>query len=232
MSRTAYRVGHAVVSPMARLLWRPTITGTENVPGTGGVVLASNHLSFIDSFAIPIVAPRPVSFLAKSDYFTGTGVGGALRRGFFESIDAIPVDRHSSRAAQESLDAALGVLRDGRAFGIYPEGTRSRDGRLYKGRTGVAWLALTAGVPVVPVGLRGTDLVQPVGSRFPRPRVPVTVRFGEPIRPDAYRDLPAGRARRQLTDEVMDAIAALSGQERADGYNELPPESTGAAVGI
>ena len=138
------------------------------LPTTGGVILASNHLSFIDSFAIPIVAPRPVSFLAKSEYFTGRGVGGAVRRWFFEAIESIPVDRHSSRAAQESLDAALAVLRAGRAFGIYPEGTRSRDGRLYKGRTGVAWLALTAGVPVVPVGLRGTDEVQPIGSSFPR----------------------------------------------------------------
>jgi 1-acyl-sn-glycerol-3-phosphate acyltransferase len=232
VSRAAYAASHAVIAPTAKLLWRPTISGSENVPAAGGVILASNHLSFIDSFAIPIVAPRPVSFLAKSDYFTGTGVGGALRRGFFETINAIPVDRHSSRAAQESLDSALAVLRDGRAFGIYPEGTRSRDGRLYKGRTGVAWLALTADVPVVPVGLRGTDEVQPVGSSFPRLGAHVTVRFGQPIRPDAYRDLPAGRARRQLTDEVMDAIAALTGQERADGYNELPPESSGAAVGI
>jgi 1-acyl-sn-glycerol-3-phosphate acyltransferase len=232
VSRTSYRVSHAVVAPAAKLLWRPTVTGTENVPLTGGVVLASNHLSFIDSFAIPIVAPRPVSFLAKSEYFTGSGFGGALRRGFFESTNAIPVDRHSSRAAQESLDSALAVLRAGRAFGIYPEGTRSRDGRLYKGRTGVAWLALTAGVPVVPVGLRGTDEVQPVGRSFPRIGAHVTVRFGEPIRPDGYRDLPAGKARRQLTDEVMEAVAALSGQDRADGYNELPPESPGAAVGI
>lgn len=231
MSRLAYRVGHLIVAPTSKLVWRPTVTGTENVPRSGGVILASNHLSFIDSFAIPIVAPRPVSFLAKSDYFTGTGVGGAVRRGFFRTIGAIPVDRHSSRAAQESLDAALEVLRDGRAFGIYPEGTRSRDGRLYKGRTGVAWLALTAGVPVVPVGLQGTDQVQPVGSSFPRP-ARVTVAFGPPITPDRFADLPAGRARRLLTDEVMDAIAALSGQERAEGHNELPPESTGAAVGI
>ena len=231
MSRLGYRVGHLAVAPLAKLVWRPTVTGTGNVPATGGVILASNHLSFIDSFAIPIVAPRPVSFLAKSDYFTGRGVGGAVRRGFFEASEAIPVDRHSSRAAQESLDAALEVLRAGRAFGIYPEGTRSRDGRLYKGRTGVAWLALTAGVPVVPVGLVGTDRVQPVGSSFPRP-ADVRVSFGRPIRPDAYRDLPAGRARRLLTDEVMDAIAALTGQERAEVHNELPPESTGAAVGI
>ncbi len=232
MSRATYWASHAVIAPTAKLLWRPTISGTENVPATGGVILASNHLSFIDSFAIPIVAPRPVSFLAKADYFTGTGVGGALRRGFFESTNAIPVDRHSSRAAQESLDAALAVLRDGRAFGIYPEGTRSRDGRLYKGRTGVAWLALTADVPVVPVGLRGTDEVQPVGGSFPRLGAQVTVRFGAPIHPDGHRGQPAGRARRELTDEVMDAIATLSGQVRAEGYNELPPESSGAAVGI
>jgi 1-acyl-sn-glycerol-3-phosphate acyltransferase len=231
VSATPYRLSHGVVAPLSKLLWRPTITGTENVPRGGGVILASNHLSFIDSFAIPIAAPRPVSFLAKSEYFTGTGVSGAIRRGFFEGSNAIPVDRHSSRAAQESLDAALEVLRAGRAFGIYPEGTRSRDGRLYKGRTGVAWLALTAGVPVVPVGLAGTEAVQPVGASFPR-LARVRVSFGRPVSPEPYAAMPAGKARRLLTDEVMDAIAALSGQERADTYNELPPDSTGAAVGI
>jgi 1-acyl-sn-glycerol-3-phosphate acyltransferase len=219
------------VVPLARVLWRPTITGVDNVPRTGGVLLASNHLSFIDSFAIPISAPRPVSFLAKSDYFTGTGVGGAVRRSFFEGIDAIPVDRHSSRAAQESLDTALAVLQAGGAFGIYPEGTRSRDGRLYRGRTGVAWLSLKAAVPVVPVGLVGTDQVQPVGASLPR-LAKVAVAFGTPVLPGRYAGVPAAKARRLLTDEVMDAIAALTGQERADGYNELPPSSSGAAVGI
>jgi 1-acyl-sn-glycerol-3-phosphate acyltransferase len=231
VSARSYRISHSVVAPLSKAIWRPTITGTENVPPTGGVLIASNHLSFIDSFAIPIAAPRPVAFLAKSDYFTGTGVSGAVRRAFFANSNAIPVDRHSSRAAQESLDAALRVLQEGRGFGIYPEGTRSRDGRLYKGRTGVAWLALTAGVPVVPVGLVGTDLVQPIGASFPR-LARVRVSFGRPIYPASFADLPAGKARRLLTDEVMDAIAALSGQERADTYNELPPESTGAAVGI
>jgi 1-acyl-sn-glycerol-3-phosphate acyltransferase len=231
VSTTSYRLSHGVVAPLSKALWRPTITGTAHVPLTGGVLLASNHLSFIDSFAIPIAAPRPVSFLAKADYFTGTGVGGAIRRGFFEGSNAIPVDRHSSRAAQESLDAALAVLRAGGAFGIYPEGTRSRDGRLYKGRTGVAFLALTAGVPIVPVGLVGTDEVQPVGASFPR-LARVRVSFGRPISPEPYAGLPAGKGRRLLTDEVMDAIAGLSGQVRADVYNELPPESTGAAVGI
>ena len=231
MSARSYRLSHGVVAPLSKLVWRPTITGTGNVPLTGGLLLASNHLSFIDSFAIPIAAPRPVSFLAKSDYFTGTGVTGAIRRGFFEGSNAIPVDRRSSRAAQESLDAALLVLRDGRAFGVYPEGTRSRDGRLYKGRTGVAWLALTAGVPIVPVGLVGTDRVQPIGASFPR-LARVRVSFGRPNSPRPYADMPAGKARRLLTDQVMDAIAGLSGQVRADTYNELPPEATGVAVGI
>ncbi|HYN30120.1 MAG TPA: lysophospholipid acyltransferase family protein [Dermatophilaceae bacterium] len=231
MSARTYRVGWTLAVPLARALWQPTVTGTEHIPRTGGVLLASNHLSFIDSFAIPMAAPRRVSFLAKSDYFAGTGAAARVRRAVFEAIDAIPVDRESSRAAQESLDAALAVLREGRAFGIYPEGTRSRDGRLYRGRTGVAWLALTAGVPVVPVGLRGTDAVQPIGARFPK-REHVSVAFGAPVRPEPYADLPAGRARRHLTDAVMDAIAGLSGQERADSYNELPAGSSGAAVGI
>ena len=160
MSARSYRISHGVVAPLSKMLWRPTITGLGNVPPTGGVLIASNHLSFIDSFAIPIAAPRPVAFLAKSDYFTGTGVSGAVRRAFFANSNAIPVNRHSSRAAQESLDAALLVLQQGGGFGIYPEGTRSRDGRLYKGRTGVAWLALTAGVPVVERILGGTVIAE------------------------------------------------------------------------
>src|SRR5690606_17547352 len=158
-------------------------------------------------------------FLAKSDYFTGTGIGGAFRRELFTAMGAIPVDRNSASAAQESLDAALDVLNSGGAFGIYPEGTRSRDGRLYRGRTGVAWLALTANAPVVPVGLLGTDDIQPVGTSLPR-LAKVTVQFGEPIHPATYADLPAGMARRRLTDDVMTAIQALTGQEPAGVYNE------------
>ncbi|MFW5472708.1 lysophospholipid acyltransferase family protein [Knoellia sp. CPCC 206450] len=218
---TYYWVSRTAVMSLAHAIWRPTILGKDNVPRTGGVLLASNHLSFIDSFAIPVAAPRKVSFLAKSEYFTGTGVRGRFVRGFMESGDAIPVDRDSSSNAKDSLDLALEVLRAGKAFGIYPEGTRSRDGRLYRGRTGVAFLSLTAGVPVVPVGLIGTDKVQPVGARGLR-LADVTVAFGSPIQPSAYAGLPAGRARRQLTDDVMDAIAALTGQERADTYNERP----------
>jgi 1-acyl-sn-glycerol-3-phosphate acyltransferase len=216
-----YTLGRGALVPLSRVLYRPTIEGKHNVPLTGGLILASNHRSFIDSFAIPLVSPRHVRFLAKEEYWTGSGVKGALQRAFFTLVGMVPVNRHSTHGAQESLDAGLEVLKAGEAFGIYPEGTRSRDGRLYRGRTGVAWLALHARVPVVPVGLIGTENIQPVGSRFPR-LAKVTVRFGEPIAVEGYEGLPAGKARRVLTDDIMDAIAALTGQERADTYNTVP----------
>ena len=219
-----YEVVHAVVPPVAKALWRPTVEGLEHMPRTGPVIVASNHLSFADSMVIPIVVPRTVVFLAKEDYFTGTGVKGALVRGWFEGIGMVPVDRDDTRAALASLDIALEVLGRGEAFGIYPEGTRSRDGRLYRGRTGVAHLALTSGAPVVPVGLAGTQNIQPVGSRLPR-LADVTVRFGEPLRFDsAYEGVPLGRARREVTDVVMHAIQALSGQAFAGVYNERSAE--------
>lgn len=219
-----YRVLHAVVPPLLRAVWRPTVTGAENVPRTGGVLLASNHLSFADSIVIPSVSPRPVHFLAKSDYFTGTGIKGAAQRAWFEGLGMLPVDRDDPQAALGSLEVALEVLNKGEAFGIYPEGTRSRDGRLYRGRTGVAHLALTAGVPVVPVGLRGTAELQPVGSSLPR-LAKVTVEFGQPIQVAGRFDgVPLGKARRALTDEVMEAIAALSGQDVAGVYNERPAD--------
>ena len=219
-----YDVLHRVVPPLAKAVWRPTVIGLENVPATGPVILASNHLSFADSVVIPVVVPRKVVFLAKSDYFTGTGVRGAISRGWFTGLGMLPVDRDDSKAALASLDTALEVLGRGEAFGIYPEGTRSRDGRLYRGRTGVAHLALTAGVPVVPVGLTGTERLQPVGARLPR-IVPITVRFGEPIEvAGRYDGLPPGRARREVTDEIMAAVQALSGQEPAGVYNDRAPE--------
>ncbi len=220
-----YAVLHGVVPPLARALWRPKVTGLKHVPATGGVILASNHLSFADSVVIPCLVPRKVVFLAKSDYFTGTGVRGALMRGWFEGLGMLPVDRDDSRAALASLDTALAVLGRGEAFGIYPEGTRSRDGRLYRGRTGVAHLALTAGVPVVPVGLRGTEKLQPVGANLPR-IVPVEVAFGPPIEvARTYEGVPLGRARREVTDRIMTAIQGLSGQEEAGIYNERPTEA-------
>lgn len=220
-----YEVAHAVVPPVARLIWRPHVEGLDNIPTSGPVIVASNHLSFADSMIIPIVVPRPVAFLAKEDYFTGTGVKGALVRGWFEGIGMVPVDRDDTKSALASLEVALEILGRGEAFGIYPEGARSRDGRLYRGRTGVAQLALTSGAPIVPVGLIGTEKLQPVGARVPR-LVRVTARFGRPIDVAGRFDgMPAGRARREVTDEVMRAIQALSGQPLAEGYNERTPTS-------
>ncbi|HEY5135921.1 MAG TPA: lysophospholipid acyltransferase family protein [Candidatus Nanopelagicales bacterium] len=215
-----YEVAHTVVPPLAKLLWRPRVEGLDNIPRTGPVIVASNHLSFADSMVIPIVVPRKVVFLAKEDYFTGTGVKGALMRGWFEGIGMVPVDRDDTKSALASLDIALEVLGRGEAFGIYPEGARSRDGRLYRGRTGVAHLALSSGAPVVPVGLIGTERLQPVGASLPR-LARVTVRFGSPMDfRGRFDGLPLGRARRQVTDEVLDAIHRLSGQTLAGCYND------------
>jgi 1-acyl-sn-glycerol-3-phosphate acyltransferase len=215
-----YEVVHTVVPPAAKLVWRPRVEGLEYIPPTGPVIVASNHLSFADSIVIPFVVPRRVAILAKRDYFTGTGVRGALVRGWFEGIGMVPVDRDDTRSALNSLDIALDVLARGEAFGIYPEGSRSRDGRLYRGRTGVAHLALTSGAPVVPVGLIGTERLQPYGARVPR-LVRVTARFGPPMDfKGRLEGVPAGRARREVTDEVMAAIQSLSGQEPAGVYNE------------
>jgi 1-acyl-sn-glycerol-3-phosphate acyltransferase len=225
MGCVIYEVLHTVVPPVAKAVWRPDVRGLDNIPPTGGVILASNHLSFADSVVIPIVVPRKVVFLAKSDYFTRPGLGGAAQRAWFQGLGMLPVDRDDTRAALGSLDTALEVLGRGEAFGIYPEGTRSRDGRLYRGRTGVAHLALTAGVPVVPVGLCGTEALQPVGAKLPR-LVKFRVSFGEPLDfTGRYDGVPAGRARREATDRVMSAIQQLSGQESAGVYNERPPDA-------
>lgn len=220
-TRSATVLSRAVVAPLARLLWRPRVVGRANVPKRGAVILASNHRSFIDSPAITLLAPRKVSFLAKQEYFTGSGLRGALSRTFFSGIGAIGVERGAGAAAQQALDLGLARLDAGEAFAIYPEGTRSLDGRLYKGRTGVAWLALTSGAPVVPVALTGTEDVQPVGSRLPR-LAKVRVEFGEPLDLSGFGPASSGRARRQATDAVTAAIQALSGQELAGTYNEPP----------
>ena len=222
-----YEVLHPVVTPLATAIWRPQVVGAHNVPMSGGVILASNHLSFADSVVIPLTAPRQVAFLAKAEYFTGTGIKGWVSREWFTGVGSIPVNRDDARAAQESLDLALTHIQGGGAFGIYPEGTRSRDGRLYRGRTGVAWLALQSGCPVVPVALTGTDQIQPVGARLPR-RAKVRVEFGRPIEVAGRFDgVPQGRARRELTDEVMAAILAMSGQEEAGEYNQRQPDLPG-----
>jgi 1-acyl-sn-glycerol-3-phosphate acyltransferase len=214
-----YVLARFVLRPLFWLVFRPHVSGREHVPLTGPVILASNHLSFIDSIAIPLMAPRKVSYLAKAEYFTGSGIGGRLSRIMFTAMAALPVERETSRAAQAALDTALSVLKDGGAFGIYPEGTRSRDGRLARGKTGVAWLALTADCPVVPVAVKGTDRVQPIGARWPRPHR-ISVTFGEPLSfPEHRGQAGKGRPRREVTDRIMLAIAALSGQEKA-GWDE------------
>jgi 1-acyl-sn-glycerol-3-phosphate acyltransferase len=191
------------------------VEGREHLPGEGAVILASNHLSFIDSVVIRLAAPRRVMFLTKDEYFIKPGLRGRIMRWFFTAVGSVPVSRGSHRAAQAALDTAREVLAGGNVFGIYPEGTRSLDGKLYRGRTGVAWLALTTGAPVVPVALDGTERLQPVGKRLPRPHR-VTVRFGAPL--TFTGDPKSPRARRAVTDEVMLAIGELSGQERADRF--------------
>ncbi|MEU5847531.1 lysophospholipid acyltransferase family protein [Saccharopolyspora shandongensis] len=220
-----YSVSKRVVGAVARTIYRPTVIDAEKVPTTGPVILAPNHLAVLDSFIVPLVLPRPVSFLAKAEYFSGTGTKGALTKWLFGSLGAIPVERGRGRAAKEALDTAEQVLRDGGAFGIHPEGTRSPDGRLYRGRTGVARLALAAGAPVVPVGLTGTDKLQPRGKKIPRPH-PVTVRFGDPLDFSRYAGMESSLpVLRSITDEIMYAIAELSEQEYVDRY-----QSPGAAA--
>lgn len=204
-------------------LCRPTVVGLDNVPASGGFIVAPNHLSFLDSVLVQALMPRPVAFFAKAEYFTGTGVKGALTRSFFEGVGSIPVQRGQQAASVQALKTLLGMLEAGDGVGIYPEGTRSRDGLLYRGRTGVGWLALTTGAPVVPVGLLGTDRLQPAGSRWIRPQH-FTMNIGEPLyfeRTGPDHSLPA---RRQATDAIMDSIAGLTGQRRAAGYNKGPTE--------
>ena len=220
-----YTIVRGILRPLVRLIYRPKITGSEHVPKRGPVIFASNHLSFVDSIVIPLAAPRPVQFLAKSHYFTGKGLKGWVSRTFFTAIGAVSVERGAGAQAQAALDQGRRILESGSAFALYPEGTRSLDGRLYRGRTGVAWLALETGATVVPVGLVGTQEIQPVGAKLPRVR-PVTVRFGAPLHLGRHGSASSGRARRAATDEIMAAIHGLSGQELAGRYNEAPPSGT------
>ncbi len=213
-----YRMSRVLAGPFLRLLWRPQVTGLEHVPATGGAILASNHLSVVDSIFLPLMLDRPLTFAAKSEYFTGTGLTQRLTGAYMRATKQLSVDRASSRAAQDMLEAALGLLRGGQLFGIYPEGTRSPDGRLYRGRTGVAWLALNSGVPVLPVAMIGTDRVLPPGHAVPRVRQ-VGIRIGKPLTFEAYREEKAqGKARRAVTDQVIQAIQDLSGQEYVPVY--------------
>ncbi len=217
-----YRALRAVLVLVAKALFRPTVEGLENFPAKGAVILASNHLSVFDSILIPLIVPRQVNFLAKEEYFVGRSPYQRLRTAFMRAIGQIPVQRGQARAGVAALEVAGDVLNKGGAFGIYPEGTRSLDLRLYRGHTGVGQLALTSGAPVVPMALIGTDQIQPPGQRFPRPRR-VTIRIGRPLDFSRYGGMSASPAiRRAVTDEVMYSIMELSGQEYVDVYHKRP----------
>jgi 1-acyl-sn-glycerol-3-phosphate acyltransferase len=224
-----YQVSRLVAGPFLRLLARPSVIGAEHIPSSGAAILASNHLSVIDSVYLPLMIDRPVSFAAKSEYFTGTGLRDRVVGAYLRSIGQLPTDRAGGQAAMAMLDAALGLLTAGQLFGIYPEGTRSPDGRLYRGRTGVGFLALHSGAPVIPVAMVGTDRMLPPGRRIPRPGK-IEIRIGEPLEFAEFRGQPAGaRQRRAVTDEVVQAIQKLSGQEYVPVYASVRKEELAAA---
>lgn len=209
---------HVLLGPLLRLLFRPRIEGLENIPEEGAAIVAGNHLSFSDHFLMPAILGRRITFLAKAEYFTGPGLKGRLTAAFFRSAGQIPVDRSGKDAGQAALREGLGVLAGGELLGIYPEGTRSHDGRLYKGKVGVAAMALGAGVPVVPCAMVGTFEIQPPGQTLPKIRR-VTIRFGAPLEFSRYEGMEGERAvLRAVTDEIMYAILNLSGQEYVDRY--------------
>jgi len=197
------------------------VTGLENFPENGPVIVASNHRAFLDSVIISAMMPRRVAFLAKAEYVNSPGMRGKLMKTLFDMIDIIPVNRSDQSQRLKALEKGLERLEQGEVFGIYPEGTRSRDGYLYRGRIGVAWLAHKTGAPVVPIGLIGTEKLQPPGSRLIRP-VRFTVRVGKPMYFDRMGDRQTGKQRRQTTDLIMDEIAQLSGQPRKNEYNTSP----------
>ncbi|MGO2113216.1 MAG: lysophospholipid acyltransferase family protein [Pseudoclavibacter sp.] len=218
---TVYFIGRAVLRPLFWLLYRPRVMGRRNVPAEGPVLLASNHQSSWDTVMIPVTAPRPVQFLTKSSYFTRTGRAGALLKWFFESIGGVPVVRAAGRDARAALDAGSRILRAGSAFGVFPEGTRSRDGKLHRGHPGAAWMALETGAKVVPVGLIGTDRMRAFGHLRPRGSANgrVEVRYGEPLDFGDLAGLPGGRARAAATERIMAAIGRLTGQEMTGEVN-------------
>ncbi|CAM3202067.1 lysophospholipid acyltransferase family protein [Stackebrandtia soli] len=207
-----------VIGPWLRIVYRPKVEGLSNIPKRGAAIIASNHVSFSDSIFLPLVVSRKIIFIAKSDYFTGKGIKGFFTRLFFSGVGAIPVDRTGGKAAHGALETGLRVLGEGDLFGIYPEGTRSPDGRLYRGKTGVARLALQAQSPVIPVAMLNTGELQPIGKRLPKiGRVRISI--GEPIDFSRYEGLAGDRTvERAVTDQIMYALMELSGQDYIDEY--------------
>src|ERR1700735_2114393 len=214
-----YWVVKAVLGPILRIVFRPWADGVDNVPREGPAIIASNHLSFSDHFFAPLPLPRKVVFLAKSEYFTGRGLKGLVSKAFFSGVGQIPVDRSGGAASERALNTGLRVLAEGKLLGIYPEGTRSPDGRLYRGKTGVARLALEAQAPVIPCAMINTFEFMPSGKTWPNFRVRPGVRYGEPLDFSRYYGMATGRrALREVTDEIMRVIEKLSGQESVEMY--------------
>ncbi|MBD8023901.1 lysophospholipid acyltransferase family protein [Microbacterium gallinarum] len=209
---------YVVVGPIVKAIFRPWIVGRRNVPAEGGAILASNHLSFVDSVILPLMIDRRVAFLAKSDYFTGKGLKGWATRMFFKGTGQLPIDRSGGKASEASLNTGLQVLGGGELLGIYPEGTRSPDGKLYRGRTGIARMALEAHVPVVPVVMVDTDTMMPIGQRLPNV-VRVGVVIGEPLDFSRFAGMEGDRyILRSITDEIMVALQRLGEQQYDDVY--------------
>jgi 1-acyl-sn-glycerol-3-phosphate acyltransferase len=212
-----YRLSRVVIGPVLHLMGRPKIVGLENIPPEGPAILASNHLSVIDSMYLPLMIGRPVVFPAKAEYFAARGPLGRLWAAYLRSTNQLQMDREGARAAQATLEAALDLLRAGELFGFYPEGTRSPDGRLYRGRSGIGYLALNSGAPVIPVAMMGTRKMLPPGAPLPRP-ARIEIRIGKRMEFAHLAGEPPARARRTVADEVMRAIGELSGQEYVHQY--------------
>jgi 1-acyl-sn-glycerol-3-phosphate acyltransferase len=225
-----YLMKWVFIGPLLRLFFRPEVEGLEHLPPEGGAILASNHLSVADSFFLPLVLPRRVTFPAKLEYFTEPGIKGKLKKAFFTGVGQIPIDRSSGSAAQGALDTGIRLLREGHLLGIYPEGTRSPDGRLYKGKTGMARMALQARVPVLPVAMFGTDKANPIGSKMWKP-TKIRIKLGAPMDFSRYDGLVGDRfIERSITDEFMYALMELSGQEYVDMYAQKAKELAAAEV--
>jgi 1-acyl-sn-glycerol-3-phosphate acyltransferase len=207
-----------IAGPLLKGIFRPWVEGADKVPVTGPVILASNHLSFIDSIFLPLVIERDMVFLAKSEYFTGKGLKGWATKMFFKGTGMLPIDRSGGKASEASLNTGLRVLAEGHVLGIYPEGTRSPDGKMYRGRTGIARMVLESGVPVVPVAMIDTEKAMPIGSKLPKLRR-IGIIFGEPLDFSRFAGMEGDRfILRAVTDEIMYELAGLSKQEYVDAY--------------